>query len=1510
MFANIAETTIPIQTSVNVHEATDLEIETNKKMETKKCLKKTVSFEDENPKFRKEKTPSEANPRMAEHFGATSFISVLKQFGRHNGKEENRKVSDINQEENKTNEIEDNSTKVIQPSTIPKEGIASNSPEIENKEYRKEDNIEEFSSFYHSNVQRIDDKCNMLKNMLEEFLTDIQEDDKASATDFIPYKTAFSANEASIMPKVDNKQKTANIKMSVSYDDKEKETTEFSEQKENVIKSLVDESHQVIQMEDFYESLLCKNVQSDSPGGLESQSRYSECDKEVKENELSQIENRVLEGIIEESSEVIQREDFYATLICEAARSDSPDDLEYQPNYWEDDKEEEEKKSLQSEKHVKEGLIDESCEVIQMEDFYATLLCQDIHSDSPDDLEYQVNYWDTAFLFDYDDNETKICGDLYDQKLEIMDLDFHAESHAALQAEKMHEMLTLKETTSEVSKDVIDEIIDLSKEAFEATKINSYIDDIYNDIKSKREDAHAKSKLMTYIDDVYSEMKSSKNPEQLKNNTELHQKVKNNFETYVNDVYQELRTKEEPTITVHSKLMSYVDDAYYQIKTQKVYEAPKDDSTKVKDKLFDYIDDIYMQIKANKDPQVCNAELKKDSFGKEETISSSVQESPHQAKEIIPSESLISMVAHCPWISEDTKTSLLLHHTNNSYTDHLISSVSHKPVTEVFSNGSSILSHVVNNLESQENSWEDILSSSMVVHFIQNPSKGSNISQISHQYCQPVLGDEYSSVSHQAGTKEDQKDIDIQTKLASLAKDKDTSLDTIHQKSGVQFDLELVASSIEDNSTPNFLISANKEDSVIDDEYIACDSGYNSLKRSKTYPTDIYQTGSKQKGDFFSINKDIENRWVLIEDLDSKYENEMGIDQENFYDDAVIDDCCNLKTDDPPKGTKIGEDASKEALKLRCIQLLMDKKVNKSCVDAKIHENSEKQINEVKCIDSFMTAKHTTYSDSEKVSRSDSINLPDLETVMKGNILLLEMVEPVYCKNRSHRHFDSKGHVKSSPSSPYNSLKKSKKEKENSNLQMESGCNTQNIFLGNISSYEKAFSEIPLTTFTQETIQEHMKVVNSMVCVHKMLDNKHEMNSILFKKAKQSDITAQEFFQDSLEVVNSMTCVHTFLNKKFATNLNTSTMVAHEVKETLYKPDHDNVTHATANIYNEDNFTMVAHEVKQEIEKPPPLGVASNSLDRGDTTMLAHKVNQRTGGAHNHNNDSNLTMAAHAVRGTNKESSLTMLAHKLCFPNQMDRCPITMNPNEVKDSLKTSSTTMLAHTFVTTEKELPNISTVAHAVSGQKDRSQSVESDTVVADIETDEEDLFEEEEDDIYSSDDEWEYERKDKSDHNRNMKPFEKNNKSSNTEALNKEIEIMKEIIQNDIGNRNELDSELCALLSSQVYGDTIERTKEDLPVLTGMKKIEEHLVKSIEVIDIAQEVTGEFIKSSITLKCTNTEKSIPALFEAGSVISKEDDNKLEVKYGEQQIVFPWDIKVRSNWDNSCKEDEIKVK
>jgi len=340
------------------------------------------------------------------------------------------------------------------------------------------------------------------------------------------------------------------------------------------------------------------------------------------------------------------------------------------------------------------------------------------------------------------------------------------------------------------------------------------------------------------------------------------------------------------------------------------------------------------------------------------------------------------------------------------------------------------------------------------------------------------------------------------------------------------------------------------------------------------------------------------------------------------------------------------------------------------------------------------------------------------------------------------------------------------------------------------------------------------------------------------------------------------------------------------------------------NVDNEDNFTMIAHEVTQEKEKPASLILASNTLNESDVTMLAHEVNERVGRAHNHNDDSYLTMAAHEVKEAYDKSNLTMLAHELGFGKLMNQFPLTMKSHQVEDSQKTSSTTILAHTFMKTSEEGPNISAVAHA-----GRSQSVESDTVVADIETDEDDLLEEEVDDIYSSDDEWEYERKDKSDHNKNIKHLEKNNKSPNTEALNKEMQIMKEIIQNDIGSRNELDLELCELLSPQVYGDTIERTKSDQSVFTDIKKIEEQLIKSIEVIEIAEEVTGEYIKSSITLKCTNTEKSIPALFEADSVITKEDKNKQEVKNMEQEIVFPWDIKVRSNWTSSCKEDEIKI-
>merc|ERR1719233_1586772 len=555
----------------------------------------------------------------------------------------------------------------------------------------------------------------------------------------------------------------------------------------------------------------------------------------------------------------------------------------------------------------------------------------------------------------------KIFSNLCDQEPEFTDSDFHAESHAALQAEKMHELLTLKETTCEVSKQVMDEIIDLSKEAFQATKINSYIDDIYNDIKSKKETKPAKSKLMSYIDDVYSEMKSSK---QSSNDNEFQQKVKNNFETYVNDVYQDLKTTNEPTTTVHSKLMSYVDDAYYQIKTQKVHEVTEEDRSQVKDKLFDYIDDVYMQIKANKEPQVNCTEDKKDSFGKEETILSSVQDSPHQVRKITPSENLVSMTAHSPRIAEDTKTSFALHYTHIANTEHLISSVSHKPVTAEFSKGTSILSHGVNSYESKENNGDDILLSSMVVHLIQNPSKAEKISEISHQYFQPILANEYTSVSHQARTEEDHKDSYIQIKPDTIAQKKDTSLQTIHQKSSVQFDLELVASIIEDDSIPNFITSALKEDSTSDDEYVVCDSGYNSLKRSKTYPTDMYQTSpNKQKGDLLSFSKDIENRWVLIEDLDSKYENEMGIDQENFYDDAVIDECCNIKADESPQGTKIGKEAGKVANKLRCVQELMEVKVKdilapdqeyEANVNAKIHINSERQVNEMNSIDSFM----------------------------------------------------------------------------------------------------------------------------------------------------------------------------------------------------------------------------------------------------------------------------------------------------------------------------------------------------------------------------------------------------------------------------------------------------------------------------------------------------------------------------------------------------------------------------
>lgn len=172
-------------------------------------------------------------------------------------------------------------------------------------------------------------------------------------------------------------------------------------------------------------------------------------------------------------------------------------------------------------------------------------------------------------------------------------------------------------------------------------------------------------------------------------------------------------------------------------------------------------------------------------------------------------------------------------------------------------------------------------------------------------------------------------------------------------------------------------------------------------------------------------------------------------------------------------------------------------------------------------------------------------------------------------------------------------------------------------------------------------------------------------------------------------------------------------------------------------------------------------------------------------------------------------------------------------------------------------------------------KSKSVESD---ADIDVDEDELFDDDEDDndIYSSDEEWEYEKREETESQKPIKTPKKENKSSSAEALNKEIEIMKEIIGQDREKTKDLDLELCELLASQEYGATIDRQKPD--PLFEIKKTKQQPIKSIEVIDIANEVT-------------------------------ENKNKTEEKVAPQQIVFPWEIRIRSNWATSDNKDEIKI-
>ena len=175
-----------------------------------------------------------------------------------------------------------------------------------------------------------------------------------------------------------------------------------------------------------------------------------------------------------------------------------------------------------------------------------------------------------------------------------------------------------------------------------------------------------------------------------------------------------------------------------------------------------------------------------------------------------------------------------------------------------------------------------------------------------------------------------------------------------------------------------------------------------------------------------------------------------------------------------------------------------------------------------------------------------------------------------------------------------------------------------------------------------------------------------------------------------------------------------------------------------------------------------------------------------------------------------------------------------------------------------------------------------MESDTFVGDLEDDIDDYV------FYSSDEEWNYEKKssEEMDYFKRTKTIKKHKLTTIRDVMNKERQIMEEIIKKDIENANELDEELCEHLLQDKGANLIERAIEDSLFLTEIKETEASKpeVNTTEVIDIVKKDEADYVKSSLTMKCKCSNP--------------------------QNIVFPWNIKLSNNWLEHGKLEDIKVR
>lgn len=572
-------------------------------------------------------------------------------------------------------------------------------------------------------------------------------------------------------------------------------------------------------------------------------------------------------------------------------------------------------------------------------------------------------------------------------------------------------------------------------------------------------------------------------------------------------------------------------------------------------------------------------------------------------------------------------------------------------------------------------------------------------------------------------------------------------------------------------------------------------------------------------------------------------------------------------------------------------------------------EDTYKQMNQMKCIHFYMDHKldriSTEKSDAGKIIRNNSLQLPDLETVVRDmtqtDLLKGEAVSDhiEHCKNPSHRHFGINKSLQPASTSCYNSLKRPYRKgsfiREDIHQVCDSGYN---------SLKRTAIS-------TQETPP------SSMLQISSKLDH----------IASSSAPTCSNNTERPATVVNTMVCVHSCLEDKYLTNkkeesgnLSKLTMIAKVDKEPLDIHSSAMVDHEVNGAMNKPASSMLARKLSTSTDMPTSTRLEheiNGSMEKCLSSMIAHEVDRSM-------DNSLSSIIVHELHRSVDNSLSSMITHEACKNKEsmdmstsamserevnksIDKFHVTLFDHQVEQSIEKSSSAMFSHMLLQTDQENINISAVGER-ERRRERSQSKESDTILVDFEDDME-----EDDDFCSSDEEWKYETKcddEKIDYSKHIKTIRKQNKASTRDAMNNEREIMNEIIKKDTENVTELNLEL--LLLQEEEADKIDGIVEDSVFLTEIPKSEncKEQVETIEVIDIVKEEEENSVRSSLSMKFSDNQHLVSRSIAGGNDITNETQAKLECKSVSQNIVFPWNIKVSNNWEENGKNEEIKIK